>query len=132
MMAMMRLSAAIELAQACSICSHQGRGFKSHPVHFLLRGNYGIKSGLLWEVVRRKPSLYYRFGLFNLRFHRSSHTKKIVEASQQMLKVNSQGEGMNPAIKRHFELEIKTLQTAPRKDADKLERLLQVNQRQKE
>jgi hypothetical protein len=39
--------------------------------------------------------------------------------------INSQGElgGINPAIKRHLELQIKTLQNAPR-DADKLERLL--------
>ena len=32
---------------------------------------------------------------------------------------------MNPAIKRHFELQIKTFQNAPR-DPYKLERLLQV------
>jgi hypothetical protein len=34
-------------------------------------------------------------------------------------------------MKRHLELEIKTLQNAPR-DADKLRRLLKVKQRQKE
>ena len=34
-------------------------------------------------------------------------------------------------MKRHFELEIETLQNAPR-DPDKLERLLQVKERQKE
>jgi methyl coenzyme M reductase beta subunit len=47
--------------------------------------------------------------------------------------MNSQGKlgGMSPPIKRHLELEIKALQNAPR-DADKLERLLQVKQRQKE
>ena len=41
--------------------------------------------------------------------------KKIIEASQRMMKVNSHGErgGNNPAIKRHFELQIKTLQNAP-------------------
>ena len=39
--------------------------------------------------------------------------------------------GINPAIKRHLELEIKTLQNAPR-DADKLRRLLELKQRQKE
>jgi hypothetical protein len=38
---------------------------------------------------------------------------------------------INPAIKRHFELEIKTLQSAPR-DADKLERLLKIKERQNE
>jgi hypothetical protein len=56
----------------------------------------------------------------------------MIEASQRMIRVNSQGgEGMNPAIKRHFELQIKTLQNAPR-DVDKLERLLKVKQKQKE
>jgi type VI protein secretion system component VasF len=39
--------------------------------------------------------------------------------------------GMNPAVKRHLELQIKTLQNAPR-DADKLERLLKSKRRQKE
>ena len=55
-----------------------------------------------------------------------------------MLKVNSQGAGepregwgINPVMKRHLELEIKTLQNAPR-DAAKLRRLLEVKQRQKE
>jgi hypothetical protein len=38
---------------------------------------------------------------------------------------------MSPPIKRHLELEIEILQKAPR-DANKLERLLQVKQRQKE
>jgi hypothetical protein len=37
----------------------------------------------------------------------------------------------SPPIKKHLELEIKTLENAPR-DADKLERLLQVKRRQKE
>ena len=47
--------------------------------------------------------------------------------------MNSQGKlgGMSPPIKRHLELEIKILQNAPR-DADKLEKLLQVKRRQKE
>jgi hypothetical protein len=45
----------------------------------------------------------------------------MIEASQRMIIINSQGGGINPAINRHFELEIKTLQNAPR-DEDKLER----------
>jgi hypothetical protein len=59
--------------------------------------------------------------------------QKMIEASQRMLKVNSQGElgGINPVMKKHLELEIKTLENAPR-DAEKLERLLQVKKRQKE
>jgi len=60
--------------------------------------------------------------------------KKMIEASQRMITINSQGEGelggMNPAIKKHLELEIKTLQNAPR-DADKLKRLLQSKEREK-
>jgi hypothetical protein len=39
--------------------------------------------------------------------------------------------GMNPTMKRHLELEIKTLQNAPR-DAAKLTKLLEIKQRQKE
>jgi hypothetical protein len=64
--------------------------------------------------------------------------QKMIDASQRMLKVNSQGEeelglggGINPAIKKHLELEIETLQNAHR-DPDKLSRLLQIKQRQKE
>jgi hypothetical protein len=64
----------------------------------------------------------------------------MIEASQRMIRINSQGgeegkEGgdMNPAINRHLELEIKTLlQNAPRRDADKLERFLKVKEREKE
>jgi hypothetical protein len=46
----------------------------------------------------------------------------MIEASQRMLRINSQGElgGINPLLKEHLELEIKTLENAPR-DADKLE-----------
>ena len=50
----------------------------------------------------------------------------MIDASQSMLTINSQGGeakdggGMNPAVKRHYELEIKTLQNAPR-DAENLE-----------
>jgi hypothetical protein len=60
--------------------------------------------------------------------------QKMIEASQRMITINSQGEelgGMNPIIKKHYELQIKTLQNAPR-DADKLERLLKAKERQKE
>jgi hypothetical protein len=42
-----------------------------------------------------------------------------------------EGWGINPVMKRHLELEIKTLQNAPR-DPDKLRQLLKVKQRQKE
>jgi hypothetical protein len=58
----------------------------------------------------------------------------MIEASQRMITINRQEGGLgriNPAIKRHLELEIKTLQNAPR-DADRLKALLQVKERQKE
>jgi hypothetical protein len=63
----------------------------------------------------------------------------MIDASQRMITVNRQvegeareeGWGINPVMKRHLELEIKTLQNAPR-DAHKLMRLLEVKQRQKE
>jgi hypothetical protein len=56
--------------------------------------------------------------------------KKMVEASQRMIIINSQEEvgGLNLTVKRYLELQIKTLETAPR-DADKLERLLKAKQR---
>jgi methyl coenzyme M reductase beta subunit len=65
--------------------------------------------------------------------------QKMIDASQRILAVQGQvqgeakeeGWGINPVMKRHLELEIKTLQNAPR-DADKLRRLLEVKQRQKD
>jgi hypothetical protein len=57
--------------------------------------------------------------------------KKMIDASQGIITMGSQGEGMSPPMKKHLELEIKTLQNAPR-DAEKLERLLKTKQRQKE
>jgi hypothetical protein len=41
------------------------------------------------------------------------------------------GGGINPAIKRHLELQIKIPQNAPR-DPEKLERLLKAKRRQKD
>ena len=57
--------------------------------------------------------------------------QKMIDASQGIITMGSRGEGMSPPMKEHLELEIKTLQNAPR-DADKLERLLRTKQRQKE
>jgi methyl coenzyme M reductase beta subunit len=63
--------------------------------------------------------------------------QKMIDASQRMLTINTEGGeredggGMNPAMKRHLELEIKTLENAPR-DTDKIRQLLQIKQRQKE
>jgi hypothetical protein len=64
--------------------------------------------------------------------------QKMIDATQRMIEVHSevQGEakegfGINPVMKRHLELEIRTLRNAPR-DPDKLRRLLEVKQRQKE
>ena len=57
----------------------------------------------------------------------------MIDASQRMITMSCQGEtgGLSPPQKRHLELQIKTLKTAPR-DAEKLERLLQVKTRQKD
>jgi hypothetical protein len=64
--------------------------------------------------------------------------QKMIDASQRMITMHSQvpreateGWGINPAIKKHLELEIKSLQNAPR-DADKLRKLLEIKRRQKE
>jgi hypothetical protein len=64
--------------------------------------------------------------------------QKMIEASQRMITISSSNEGveggwggMNSAMRRHLELQIKTLQNAPR-DLDKLERLLKSKRRQKE
>jgi hypothetical protein len=63
--------------------------------------------------------------------------EKMIDASQRMITISSNERieggwgGMNPAVKRHLELQIKTLQNAPR-DPDKLERLLKSKRRQKE
>jgi hypothetical protein len=64
--------------------------------------------------------------------------QKMVEASHKMITISSSNEGveggwggMNSAMRRHLELQIKTLQNAPR-DPDKLERLLKSKRRQKE
>ncbi len=61
----------------------------------------------------------------------------MIEASQRMIMMNSQGGaegkeegGLNPAMKSHLELEIKTLQNAPRDADNKLERLLKVKERE--
>src|ERR687895_2554527 len=64
--------------------------------------------------------------------------QKMIEANQRMITISSSNEGieggwggMNSAVRRHLELQIKTLQNAPR-DPDKLERLLKSKRRQKE
>jgi response regulator of citrate/malate metabolism len=68
--------------------------------------------------------------------------QKIIEATQKMIDMATSSNealkeegpryaGINAATKRHLELEIKTLQNAPR-DADKLERLIKIKRRQKE
>jgi hypothetical protein len=63
--------------------------------------------------------------------------QKMIEASQRMITISSSNEGVEgggrnePCMRRHLELQIKTLQNAPR-DPDKLERLLKSKRRQKE
>ena len=57
--------------------------------------------------------------------------QKMIDASQGIITMGSQGEGISPPMKKHLELEIKILENAPR-DADKLRKLLQIKQRQKD
>jgi hypothetical protein len=51
--------------------------------------------------------------------------QKMIEASERMLRLDTQGElgAMSPAMKRRLELEIETLRNTPR-DADKLQRIV--------
>jgi hypothetical protein len=64
--------------------------------------------------------------------------QKMIEGSQKMITISSSSNegveggwgGMNSAMRRHLELQIKALQNAPR-DLDKLERLLKSKRRQK-
>jgi hypothetical protein len=52
----------------------------------------------------------------------------MIEASQRMIE-----EQNSSAVNKHLKLQIKTLlQNAPRRDADKLERLLRLKERQKD
>jgi hypothetical protein len=55
------------------------------------------------------------------------------EAISKMIKSNERmiGEQNNPIVNKHFKLQIKRLQNAPR-DADKLEWLLKVKERKKQ
>jgi hypothetical protein len=64
--------------------------------------------------------------------------QKMIDFSQRMIDVQSKvtgepkdGWGLSPIMKKHLELEIKTLQNAP-SDAEKLRRLLEIKQRQKD
>jgi hypothetical protein len=64
--------------------------------------------------------------------------QKMIDASQRIIDVQSKvtgepkdGWGINPVMKRHLELEIKTLQNAPR-DATKLRRLLELKEKENE
>jgi hypothetical protein len=60
--------------------------------------------------------------------------QKMIEGIQRMITIGNKTESlsrMNPATRRHLELEIKTLQNAPR-DPDKLQQLLKIKAREKE
>jgi hypothetical protein len=54
--------------------------------------------------------------------------QKMIEASQRMINMNTEGElgGINPAMKKHLELEIKTLHEIAPADAQKLKYLLSM------
>ena len=59
--------------------------------------------------------------VFSIHYPTEIAIQKMIDASQGIITImNSQGEGMSPPMKKHLELEIKTLENAP-KDAEKLE-----------
>jgi hypothetical protein len=55
----------------------------------------------------------------------------MIDVQSQVQREAKDGWGLNPIMKKHLELEIRTLQNAPR-DAAKLRQLLEVKQRRKE
>jgi hypothetical protein len=55
----------------------------------------------------------------------------MIDVQSQIGGDGKEGWGINPAMKRHFELEIETLQNAPR-DEGKLRELLRLKERQNE
>jgi methyl coenzyme M reductase beta subunit len=64
--------------------------------------------------------------------------QKMIDTSHRMIDVQSkvggkakEGWGINPIMKRHLELEIETLQNAPR-DEDKLRELLKLKEKENE
>jgi len=59
---------------------------------------------------------------------KTPYKEKMIEASQRMIR-NEQNN--SPSVTKHMKLQIKTLQNAPT-DAEKLERLLKIKERQKE
>ena len=61
--------------------------------------------------------------VFSIHDSTEAAIQKMIDASQGIITMGSQGEGMSPPMKKHLELKIKILQNAPRAP-DKLERLL--------
>ena len=55
----------------------------------------------------------------------------MIDVQSQVQEADEGEWGINPAVKKHSELEIKTLQNASR-DAAKLRKILEVKQRQKQ
>jgi hypothetical protein len=57
--------------------------------------------------------------------------KKMIDASQKILKVKTKREAMNLAVKKHYERQMETLRKAPR-DVNKLEGPLKTKRRQED
>jgi hypothetical protein len=57
--------------------------------------------------------------------------KKMIDASQKILKVKTKREAMNLAVKKHYELQMETLRNAHR-DVNKLEWPLKTKRRQED
>jgi hypothetical protein len=77
-----------------------------------------LSTRLLLTICIIRNSGPYQFGLFHPRSNRSSHQEDDRIKSKNMIMMNSQGEELDgtgpPPLKRHLELEIKTLENAPR------------------
>jgi hypothetical protein len=55
----------------------------------------------------------------------------MIDVQSKVTGESKDGWGLSPVMKKHLELEIKTLQNTPR-DASKLRRILEIKQRQKD
>jgi hypothetical protein len=120
----------------------KGELLKFHPVHFLTKCSAPPYLCYQYSSSRFMCQLVYNYHdcvILTLVYSIRDSTevaiqKMMIKASQRMVTMNSQGGelgDMNPPLKRHLELEIKTLQNAP-KDQHKLRHLLKTNERKRE
>jgi hypothetical protein len=58
----------------------------------------------------------------------------MIEAKQRFIREGEDQEGVpiSSVTKRHFQLQIETLQNAPRRDVDKLEQIIKAKEKERE